>query len=163
MMTKACCFIVIRCYNEEQYIEHLLTQILQQSIGDVQIILVDSGSTDATLSTASRYPAKILSIRLEEFSFGRSLNLGCQTASGEFIVITSAHVYPVYKDWLEKLLAPLVNPKVALVYGKQRSASSTKYSEYQISKKRFPEQSVSRQDHSFCNNANVATLLQLSE
>lgn len=150
------CSIVIRCYNEEQHIGRLLSGIMEQTVQDVEIIVADSGSTDATLSVASRYPVKILSIRLEEFSFGRSLNLGCQTASGEFIVIASAHVYPVYNDWLEKLLAPFADPKVALVYGKQCGDSSTKYSEYQIFKKWFPGQSVSRQDHPFCNNANAA-------
>jgi len=155
------CSVIIRCYNEEQHIGRLLSGIMEQTVQDVEIIVVDSGSTDATLSIASRYPVKILSIRLEEFSFGRSLNLGCQAASGEFIVIASAHVYPVYTDWLERLLAPFTDPKVALVYGKQRGSSSTKYSEYQIFKKWFPEQSVSRQDHPFCNNANAAIRREL--
>ena len=63
----------------------------------MEIIIVDSGSTDATLSIASRYPVKILSIKPEEFSFGHSLNLGCAEASREFIVIASAHVYPAVK------------------------------------------------------------------
>ncbi len=153
--------IIVRCYNEEQYIRQLLTGILQQSIGDVEIILVDSGSTDTTLSIVSKYPVKIFSIKPEEFSFGRSLNVGCQAARSEFIVIASAHVYPVYNDWLERLLVPFTDPKVALVYGKQRGNSSTKYSEYQIFKKWFPEQSVFRQDHPFCNNANAAIRREL--
>ncbi|MCL0088936.1 glycosyltransferase family 2 protein [Dehalococcoidia bacterium] len=152
---KATCSIVIRCYNEGQHIGRLLAGILQQSIRDVEIILVDSGSTDATLSIASKYPVRILYIKPEEFSFGRSLNLGCQVAGSEFVVIASAHVYPVYEDWLEKLLAPFTDPKVALVYGKQRGDNSTRYSERQIFSKWFPEQSVSRQDHPFCNNANA--------
>ena len=150
------CSIVIRCHNEEQHIGRLLSGIMQQTVRDVEIIVVDSGSTDATLTIASRYPVKLLSIRPDEFSFGRSLNTGCQEASADFIVIASAHVYPVYRDWLEKLLAPFADPKVALVYGKQRGAGSTKYSEKQIFKKWFPEQSVPRQGHPFCNNANAA-------
>jgi len=118
--------------------------------------VVDSGSTDATLSIASRYPLKILTIRPEEFSFGRSLNIGCQAARGEFIVIVSSHVYPVYRDWLERLLAPFVDPQVALVYGKQRGNEKTKYSEHQIFTKWFPDKSSLNQSHPFCNNANVA-------
>ncbi len=157
----AACSIVIRCYNEEQHIGRFLTGILQQSIHDVEIILVDSGSTDATLSIASQYPVNIISVNPEEFSFGRSLNLGCRAARSEFIVIASAHVYPVYEDWLEKLLEPFADPKAALVYGKQRGACSTKHSEHQIFKKWFPEQSVSRQEHPFCNNANAAVRREL--
>lgn len=150
------CSIVIRSYNEERSIGRLLTGILQQTIRDIEIILVDSGSTDATLSIASRYPVHILSIQPEAFTFGRSLNLGCAQASGEFIVIASAHIYPVYPDWLEQLLSPFADPQVALVYGKQRGNETTKFSEHQIFATWFPEQSNFRQDHPFCNNANAA-------
>jgi glycosyltransferase involved in cell wall biosynthesis len=148
--------VVTRCYNEERHIGRLLNGIMQQTVKDVEIIVVDSGSTDATLSIASRYPVKILSIRPEEFSFGRSLNMGCEATSGEFIVAASAHVYPVYKDWLERLLAPLSDPEVALVYGKQRGNETTKYSEHQVFAKWFPNESNLCQAHPFCNNANAA-------
>lgn len=129
---------------------------MQQTVKGPEIIVVDSGSTDATLSIASRYPVRILSIKPEEFSFGRSLNLGCQAAEGEFIVIASAHVYPVYKDWLERLLAPFDDPKVALTYGKQRGGEATKYSEYRVFARWFPDEANPHQDHPFCNNANAA-------
>lgn len=153
---SVCVSIVIRCYNEEQHIGRLLTGIIQQTVQDVEIVVVDSGSTDATVSIASRYPVQVVSITPEEFSFGRSLNLGCREANGEFIAIASAHVYPVYRDWLEKLLAPFVEPQIALVYGKQRGDETTKYSEHQIFARWFPDGSNLRQDHPFCNNANAA-------
>jgi len=157
------CSIIIRCYNEEEHIGRLLSGIMQQTVQDVEIIVVDSGSTDATLAIVSRYPVKIVSIRPEEFSFGRSLNVGCQAASGDFIVIASAHVYPVYKDWIEKLLAPFDDPQVALVYGKQRGNETTKYSEHQVFAKWFPEHSVPQQEYPFCNNANAAIRRSLWE
>ena len=148
--------IVIRCYNEEQHIGRLLSGIMQQTIKNVEIIIVDSGSSDATLAIASRYPVQILSIQPEEFSFGRSLNIGCQAASGEFIVIASAHVYPLYRDWLEQLLFPFVDPQVALVYGKQRGNQNTQYSEQRVFAQWFPDKSNFQQKHPFCNNANAA-------
>ena len=84
--------IVIRCYNEEQHIGRLLSGLIQQTVEELEIIVVDSGSTDSTVAIASCYPIKLVSIKPEDFSFGRSLNLGCQAATGEFIVIASAHV-----------------------------------------------------------------------
>lgn len=155
--------IIIRCYNEEEHIGRLLSGIMQQTVQDVEIIIVDSGSTDATLSIASRYPVKICSIKPEAFSFGRSLNLGCQAATAEFIVLASAHVYPVYKDWLKHLLAPFTEPQIALVYGKQRGNEITKYSEHQIFAKWFPDESNLNQNHPFCNNANAAIRRSLWE
>ncbi|MEA5533265.1 glycosyltransferase [Crocosphaera sp. XPORK-15E] len=149
--------IVIRCYNEEQHIGRLLSGLIQQTAKDLEIIVVDSGSTDSTVSIASRYPIKLLSIKPEEFSFGRALNLGCEAATGEFIVIVSAHVYPEYQDWLEKLIAPFDDPDIALTYGKQRGNETTKYAEQQIFMTWFPDhKTIVDQTHPFCNNANAA-------
>ncbi len=155
--------VVIRCYNEEQHIGRLLSGVMQQTVTDVEIIVVDSGSTDATVAIASRYPIHLVTIRPEEFSFGRSLNLGCQAATGEIIVIASAHVYPVYQDWLAQLIEPFADAKIALTYGKQRGNEVTKYTEHQIFAKWFPNESNRQQAHPFCNNANAAIRRSLWE
>lgn len=157
------CSIVIRAYNEEQHIGRLLTGIAQQTIDDVQIILVDSGSSDATLEIARRFPVDIVQIRPEDFTFGRSLNCGISHAIADYVVIASAHVYPVYPDWLEKMLAPLGDSQTALAYGKQRGMETTKFSEHQIFQHWFPDVSMSRQPHPFCNNANAAIRRELWE
>lgn len=155
--------VIIRCYNEEKHIGRLLHGIMEQTFSDLEIIVVDSGSTDKTLSVAKRYPVKIVSISPEEYSFGRSLNRGCEVATAEFIVIASAHVFPLYKNWIEQLLAPFSNSRIALVYGKQRGGASTKFSEHQIFERWFPDKSNSVQDHPFCNNANAAIRSDLWE
>ncbi len=163
MDLKPVCSIVIRAYNEEKHIGRLLTGIFQQTIQNIQVILVDSGSTDATVAIASQYPVDVVHIRPEEFTFGKSLNMGIAQAKADLVVIASAHVYPVYPDWLEKMLEPFENPQVALVYGKQRGAPVTDFSEHQIFRHWFPEESRARQDHPFCNNANSAIRKSLWE
>ena len=148
--------IVIRARNEEEHIGRLLYGISQQTIKDVEIILVDSGSTDSTLAIAAQYPVKIEHIHPSEFTFGRSLNRGIAAASGEVIVIISAHCFPVYPDWLERLTEPLKDETYALAYGKQRGGESNHYSEHQIFKKYYPENSVMQQGHPYAHNANAA-------
>ena len=155
--------VVIRAYNEEERIGRLLEGILQQSKKNVEIVLVDSGSTDATLEVASRYPVKVVHVQPDEFSFGRSLNRGIAAASGEIVAIASAHVYPVYPDWLERLTAPLSNPQIALSYGKQRGNGTAKFSETQVFARWYPDTSNPRQTHPFCNNANAAIRRELWE
>lgn len=150
------CSVVIRAFNEEKYIERLINGIMQQTISSVEIILVDSGSTDSTLEIVSRYPVKVVHIRPEDFTFGRSLNMGISQASTEYVVMASAHVYPVYPDWLESLLKPFEESKVALTYGKQRGYEGSKFSEHQIFAQWFPDSHFSHQTHPFCNNANAA-------
>jgi len=160
---KPICSIIIRAFNEEKHIGRLLTGIGEQTVKDVQVILVDSGSTDNTVQVAKSLGAEVHQIEPKEFSFGKSLNLGISQAISDLVVIASAHVYPVYPDWLEKLLEPLNENQTALTYGKQRGARQTKYSEHQIFAKWFPEQSVSLQEHPFCNNANAAIKRELWE
>ena len=150
------CSIVIRAYNEEKHIGRLLEGIQHQTIKDVEIILVDSGSTDSTVSIAESSGARIVRIPSDEFTFGRSLNFGVQAARRELIVIASGHVYPVYPDWLETLLNPFEDERVALTYGKQRGPEPAKFSERQIFYQWYPNASDANQATAFCNNANAA-------
>lgn len=157
------CSIVIRAYNEERHIGRLLEGIRQQTLKDAEIILVDSGSTDRTVSIAESFGARIVRIAAGEFTFGRSLNFGVREATRGLIVIASAHVYPVYPDWLESLLHPFEDKKVALTYGKQRGPLSAKFSEQQIFHQWYPEVSNLDQPTAFCNNANAAIRKSLWE
>jgi glycosyltransferase involved in cell wall biosynthesis len=157
------CSIVIRAYNEEKHIGRLLEGIRQQTIKDVEIILVDSGSTDGTVWVAESFGAQIVRISSGEFTFGRSLNFGIQVATCELIVVASAHVYPVYPDWLECLVRPFEDQKIALSYGKQRGPESAHFSEQQIYHQWYPDSSKPRQATAFCNNANAAIRKNLWE
>ena len=157
------CSIVIRAYNEEKHIGRLLEGIQQQTLKDVEIILVDSGSTDDTVRIAESFGARVVHVPSNEFTFGRSLNLGIQAATCELIVIASAHVYPVYPDWLESLLRPFEDAQVALSYGKQRGPETAKFSEQQIYHQWYPDVSQPRQETAFCNNANAAIRKSLWE
>ena len=155
------CSIIIRAYNEEENIGRLLTGISAQTIRDVQIILVDSGSTDNTIQIARQFPVEVVSVRPEEFSFGRSLNIGISQANADLVVMASAHVYPVYPDWLAVLLEPFKDAEVGLSYGKQRGAETTHFSEHQIFHHWYSDQSSLRQTTPFCNNANAAIRREL--
>ena len=161
------CSIVIRAYNESRHLGRLLEGLKQQTMQSVEIILVDSGSTDETVSIAESYGARVVHIPPQEFTFGRSLNLGLNAATHNLVVIASAHIYPVYPDWLERLLEPFADPRLALTYGKQRGdpasaatmrnqPQTTKFSEHEIFARWFPEQPDLNQSHPFCNNANAA-------
>jgi glycosyltransferase involved in cell wall biosynthesis len=157
------CSIVIRAYNEEKHIGRLLEGIRHQTFKDVEVILVDSGSADETVSVAESFGARIVHIRPDEFTFGRSLNYGIKSATRELIVIASAHVYPVYPDWLETLLRPFEEQSVALTYGKQRGPDFAKFSEQQIFHQWYPDAGKPKQETAFCNNANAAIRKSLWE
>ncbi len=157
------CSIIVRAYNEEKHIGRLLEGIQHQTVKDVETILVDSGSTDSTVSIAESFGARIVRIPSDEFTFGRSLNFGVRAATREFVVMASAHVYPVYPDWLETLLRPFEDDRVTLTYGKQRGPDFAKFSEQQNFHQWYPDVSDMNQATAFCNNANAAIRKSLWE
>jgi glycosyltransferase involved in cell wall biosynthesis len=153
------CSIIIRSFNEERHIGRLLDGIGKQELPDgisIEILLVDSGSDDATTSIAAHMGARVIHVAKEDFSFGRALNIGCQQASGEILLFASAHVYPVFTDWIEKMVTPFNQQKVAIVYGRQTGNELTCFSEQQVFNKWFPQHSNYNQANPFCNNANCA-------
>lgn len=148
--------LIVRCFNEEAHIGRLLTGALRQTQAPDEIVVVDSGSTDATLAIASKFDVRVVSIAPERFSFGHALNAGMEAASAEVALFASAHVYPVYDTWIERLVAPFDDERVALSYGRQQTPPGGRFSEQRLLSQWFPAQSAHRQRHPFCNNANAA-------
>lgn len=107
--------ILIRTKNEERYIGQTLSVIFSQTYKKIEVLIVDSGSTDRTLEIAGEYPVKIYKIKPEEFTYGYSLNYGFQRAAGKYVVNLSAHALPLSNDWLETLIADFDDDSIAAV------------------------------------------------
>ncbi len=110
--------IVIRTKNEEIHLPQTLEAVFNQVEKDIAVVVVDSGSTDATLDIIRRYPVNLLEIPASEFTYGRALNLGIAHSDSPFVVSLSAHATPVDQLWLSSLLAPLRDRRVAGSYGR---------------------------------------------
>ena len=111
--------VVIRTLNEEKYLEECLKAIFAQNIDrPLEVIIVDSGSSDSTISIAQKFPVQILTTEKESFSYGKSLNIGCQHAIGEYVVFLSAHAIPINTEWLQELAQGL-DTTTAGVFSKQ--------------------------------------------
>jgi glycosyltransferase involved in cell wall biosynthesis len=152
--------IVIRTLNEAKHLDRLLTAIHSQETPDasVELILVDSGSTDTTVDIARRHGCRVLTIRRGDFSFGRSLNIGCEASTGEYLVFVSGHCVPAGGQWLQDLCKPLVDGRASYAYGRQLGDHTTQFSEHQIFAKYFPDEDAIPQKELYCNNANAAIL-----
>lgn len=153
--------VVVRTLNEAQNLERLMEGIHEQNYKDWEIVLVDSGSTDGTLEIAQRYGCNIYHIPKEEFTFGRSLNLGCGKAQGEYLVFASGHVWPVTNNWLGNLVEPFKDPAVAMVYGRQRGTEGSRLSEIRDLSVNFGPASAVLIDEAKGNNGNAAIRREL--
>jgi glycosyltransferase involved in cell wall biosynthesis len=113
--------IVIRSKDEARYIGEVLEQVFAQRYQEpYEVLLLDSGSRDATVKIASKFPVTLYPMRPEEFTFGRALNRGAQLAKGDIVIYLSAHCTPVDQEWLARLLRPLEEDAAAVAtYGRQ--------------------------------------------
>lgn len=91
--------VIVAAFNASRYLEQCISSIVNQSYRDIEIILVDDGSTDATAEIMSSFAEK--DRRIKVFSQGNrgasaARNLGISAAVGELITFVDAD------DWLNE-------------------------------------------------------------
>ena len=153
--------IIVRTKNEQSAIGITLEKILSQEVGmPVEVIVVDSGSTDCTVEIAKQYTSGIFHIPAENFSFGHALNYGIERASGSIIVNVSAHCFPTDNFWLRELIAPIADGSAHATFGRQVAIQGLNVFEEVSLKKHFPDHHEIKGRQPF-SNANCAFLKKM--
>lgn len=124
--------ILLPAYNEEEHIEQAIYSVLNQTIDDIELIVVDDGSTDSTRSIVSKIAAK--DSRVKTFFPGKigknsAYNIAFEASSSDFFVFFAGDdVLP--KDSVEKRIASFYNldPKIvrAASFGRLKTVSEFK-------------------------------------
>lgn len=153
--------VVIRAHNEAQFLAQCLSQIQSQQINlSIEVILVDSGSSDDTVAIAESFGCKVVHIAQADFSFGRSLNVGVEQAAYSIVVAISAHCIPVGKRWLGRLVVPLLKGTSEMAYGSHLAGLGSRSSEINYFHEKFCHCS-GLETKPLLNNGNSAFLRQL--
>lgn len=109
---------VIRTKNEEKWLPTVLNKLFEQTRGDFEVIIVDSGSTDKTLEILKKFPIqKLIKIPEKDFNFSYALNLGIKESKGKYIGIISGHSVPISITWYEDVMKNFGDSKVAGISG----------------------------------------------
>ncbi len=112
--------IVIPVKDGGEDLRRCLWGIARQRVDEeVEVIVVDSASKDASVALADAMGARVYPIAAEEFNHGGTRNLGVSHARGEVVVFTSQDAYAPGEDWLTRLTAPVRTGAVAGAYGRQ--------------------------------------------
>lgn len=101
--------VVIPAYNHERFVGEAIESVLDQSCGDLELVVVDDGSTDRTAEVIKGYTDKRLRYYHQENQDAfNTINRGISLSRGHFIsILNSDDVYE--KNRLEKLAAVLEN------------------------------------------------------
>ena len=99
--------VIVPVYNAEKYLTECVDSILAQTLRDIEVILVDDGSTDSSPALCDAYAEKDHRVKVIHKSNGRAAsarNAGMKIAQGEYIAFVDSD------DWIdpemyEKMLA----------------------------------------------------------
>lgn len=114
--------VVVLTYNGERYLRDLLNAVTVQRIdGAVEILVIDSGSTDATLDIVADFPqVRLVQIPNSEFGHGRTRNFAAHQANGRYVAYLTHDAVPAHDRWLYELLKPFeLSERVVAVMGSQ--------------------------------------------
>ena len=99
--------IVMPMLNSIKYLDECILSVLNQTIKDIEIIIVDAGSVDGTVERLQEYAGKDDRIKIlvsDKKSMGYQYNMGIKAATGDYIGFVESDDY-VVSDMYEKLLA----------------------------------------------------------
>ena len=88
--------VIVPIYNVEKYLRECLDSIINQTFGDLEIILIDDGGKDGCPQIIDEYAQKdnrIIVIHKPNGGYGQSCNVGLDRASGEYISIIEPDDY----------------------------------------------------------------------
>ena len=106
--------VIIPNYNYAQYVDEAIESVMNQSYKDIEIVVVNNGSTDNSMEVLEKYSKKIRLINQENLGQSGARKTGLERATGDYIAFLDAD-----DKWdpqkIEKQML-LFTPKVELVY-----------------------------------------------
>ncbi|MDP7476879.1 MAG: glycosyltransferase [Candidatus Peribacteraceae bacterium] len=109
--------VIIPCHNYGTFLGKAIESVLAQTYKPAKIIVMDDASTDDTKEVTMRYSDRgVVYVRCENRSLSLTRNAGAKCTNTPFLMYLDADDY-LPPHYIEKCIAPMHDPKVALVYG----------------------------------------------
>lgn len=129
--------VIIPAYNIEKYIQKAIKSVIEQSLNEVEIIVVNDGSTDKTkekIEELSKYDQRIKLINLSNGGVSRARNVGINLAKGEYILFLDGDDW-ISKDCLEELYKKAKRDNLDLLVFNYTKVSCNNMEEYKFNVK----------------------------
>jgi len=121
--------IIMRAFNEMPHVQRSLAMLENQNHRDFDLYAVDSGSTDGTREAlAGACPTdRLILITPDEYIPGKVLNNAIGRTHHEIIVLLNADAIPLSNDWLERLIAPILEGRAEAAFSRQIARGDARF------------------------------------
>ena len=121
--------IIIPVYNGEKTIDNIIKCLMKQTFKDIEIIVVNDGSTDNTLLVLKKWKSKIRVINQENKGVSSARNRGIKEARGEYLMFFDADDECKY-EMIEKIYTSADKNNADYVISGMEKKSSEKIIKY---------------------------------
>jgi len=108
--------VIIPVYNEERYLSRCLSSVRRQEYKNLELIVVDDGSTDHSFEIANEFTNKVFS--REHKGPGNARNWGAKKATGGILIFVDADMV-LDKDYVGNIIIPIVKKKAVATFTRQ--------------------------------------------
>ncbi|MFX0022556.1 MAG: glycosyltransferase family 2 protein [Candidatus Hermodarchaeota archaeon] len=112
--------IIISNYQGRKYLSKCLTNLMNQTYRNYEVIFVDAGSTDGSVEFVLKNFPEILVIEAGRVGVGEAINLGIKASSGEIISFDFNTDEYVFNNWVEELVKQLKKFEFNIITGTTR-------------------------------------------
>lgn len=115
--------VIVATYNAESTVKKCIESIVSQSYNDIEVVVMDGGSSDRTIEYVNSFESAKIIIRSErDKGIYDAWNKGIETATGDWLVFIGADDYLASSDVIEKTLGLIPSdnskPERAIYYGR---------------------------------------------
>lgn len=111
--------VIIPTLNAALYLKPLVERLKSQSMPLLEIIVIDSASTDGSAVVARELGCSVIEISRLSFNHGGTRNQAAATAKGAILVFMTQDALPMNDQFLEELARPIISGEVAGAYARQ--------------------------------------------
>lgn len=118
--------IIIPTYNEKGILEKCIKSLGEQTLDNIETIIIDDGSTDGTLDILKNLKGSLPNLKFikqNHLGVGAARNAGVKLSKGEILVFVDADM-TFDKDFLRNLVAPIIESKVKGTFSKEEYVSN---------------------------------------
>ena len=133
--------VIIPTLNSERWITQQLNMLLSQTV-KVEILVIDSGSSDRTLSIVASHgeSVRLLQISRDNFDHGGTRDFALRQSAGDYVLFFTQDAVPTDHYCIEKLLSAFSSPDIAAVFGRQLARPDAQEYEKLTRQFNYPDQ-----------------------